>query len=123
MIQPTLINKINFSALYPNRDNPRMNSCIIIFEDVNKHPYMLFVDRVDSKINVNMVEENINTSYFSWAQSQHFEFSCELMPSHEKIIFQVIDLNPPEPPVKFTLEEAIQELKKSTGKDVEIVWG
>lgn len=112
-LTPVNAKSIDYTALFPNRKNPEFNSAIIIFRDEFNDIYLAFIEKVNSKIEMSLIEEEL-TNWFRIAPlKRKMEFTFMVEPTDDKVLFKIIALSDPK-------EMTLSEIEKVLGYRVKI---
>lgn len=107
------LNKLNTvkvveaSFTFPNKSAPGKNTAIIIFRDESKHPFLVYIDKMDSNVTLSSVQDDFYST-FDKLPRVSFECSNKIIVDNKKgIIFALIDLDPPKPMTKEQIEKIL----------------
>jgi hypothetical protein len=98
---------IDASFTFPNKSAPGKDTAIIIFRDESKHPFLVYIDKMDSNVTLSSVQDDFYST-FDKLPRMSFEYSNKIIVDNEKgIVFRLIDLDPPKPMTKEQIEKIL----------------
>lgn len=109
------IDKVDASFIFPNKKEEDKVTGILIFRDTNNHPFLIYIDKMDNEISISEVQQEI-----AWFLNERlvpcrtFEYSNKIEIGEDKVIFTLIDLDPPKSMTK-------EEIEKKLGYKINII--
>ena len=98
---------VDAAFTFPNRQAISKNTGIIIFRDDDDHPFLIYIEKMDSDIAIAEIQNNIfGCCDDKQAGSGEFEYSHKIT-AVDGVVYTIIDLNPPK---LMTKEEIENEL-------------
>lgn len=105
------INTIEYVALFPNRDYPEFNYCIILFKDLEGNLLQLLSEKVNPKIDLSMITEQVNYGLWSLPPySENAQLTFNFGKYDGDTVFKVFTLKEIAPIKVKTLAEIEKEL-------------
>lgn len=102
-----MVTEIDAAFTFPNKETPNKNTAIIIFRDNKNHPFLVYIDKMDSNVTLSSVQDDFYST-FDKLPRVSFEYSNKIIVDNEKgIIFTLIDLDPPKSMTKEQIEKIL----------------